>query len=101
VKRRYDALQRFFLCYVYPDAHLDADSQLRVASDLLGTGDEILLDQVINDLRELIQEPASDQQLHETIYEEYSQFYDPSHNNITMRIWLVGLLEELQRKRAS
>jgi hypothetical protein len=100
VRRPYDTVQRFFLGYVYPDSQLDADSQLRVASDLRGTADAVLIDEVINELRELVQEPGSDQGLHEIIYEEYSQFCEPSHNSMTMRAWLAGLLDELERERS-
>jgi CdiI immunity protein len=99
VKRRYFAVQELFLSYFHPDWQLDADSRLEVATDFLDTADPILIDQVIEELRELVQEPMADDEFHQTIDEDYSLYYDPSHENVTMRAWLTGLLQELEGGR--
>jgi hypothetical protein len=99
VKRRYFAVQELFLSYFHPDWQLDADSRLEVATDFLDTADPILIDQVIEELKELVQEPMSDDEFHQTVDEDYSLYYDPSHENVTMRAWLTGLLAELEAGR--
>jgi len=101
VKRRYFAVQELFLCYFHPDWQLDADSRLEVATDFLETADPILIDHVITELRELVQEPISDDEFHQSIDDDYSLYYDPSYDNLTMRAWLAGLLQELESGRHS
>ena len=96
---RYFAVQELFLSYFHPDWQLDADSRLEVATDFLDTGDPILIDQVIKELRELVREPMADDEFHQTIDEDYSLYYDPSHEDVTMRAWLTGLLGELEAGR--
>jgi hypothetical protein len=88
-----------FHSYFHPDWQLDADSRLEVATDFLDTADPMLIDQVIEELRELVQEPVADEEFHQTIDEDYSLYYDPSHENVTMRAWLTGLLGELEAGR--
>ena len=99
MKRRYFAVQELFLCYFHPDWQLDADSRLEVATDFLETADPILIDHVITELRELVQEPISDDEFHQSIDDDYSLYYDPSCENVTMRAWLAGLLGELEAGR--
>jgi hypothetical protein len=99
VKRRYFAVQELFLSYFHPDWQLDAESRLDVAMDFLDTADPILIHQVIEELRELVQEPMADDEFHQTIDEDYSLYYDPSRENVTMRAWLTGLLRELEAGR--
>jgi hypothetical protein len=40
-----------------------------------------------------------DDEFHEMIDRDYSLSYDPSHENVTMRAWLEGLLQELESGR--
>jgi hypothetical protein len=96
MKRRYDALQEFFLAYFHPDWQLDADSGSEVVEDFVRTSDPKFVDRVKVDLRELVVEPISDAEMHDTIIREYSLFYDPTRDNLTMRAWLESLLRELQ-----
>lgn len=99
MKRRYFAVQELFLGYFHPDWQLDADSRLEVVTHFLRAEDPSLIDQVVDELRELLQEPVSDDELHRSVDEDYSLYYDPSHENITMRAWLTGLLQELEGGR--
>jgi len=99
VRRRYFAVQELFLCYFHPDWQLDAESRLDVVTHFLKAADPILIDQVIDELRELIQESVSDAELQQSIDDDYSLYFDPSQENVTMRAWLAGLLQELDRGR--
>jgi|SRR5450432_3123118 CdiI immunity protein len=101
MRRRYFAVQELFLGYFHPDWQLDADARLDVVTHFLRAADAILIDQVIDELRELVQEPVSDDELHQAIDEDYSLYYDPSYDNLTMRAWLAGLLQELESGRHS
>lgn len=93
---RYFAVQEFFLNCFHQDWQLDAESRLEVATDFLETASPILIDQAISELRQLVQEPMSDDEFQEMIDRDYWLSYDPSHENITMRAWLEGLLHELE-----
>lgn len=55
--------------------------------------------EVTEDLRELLAEPLSEAELREKVLGEYSLFYDPWREEITMREWLEGLLKEMQSHR--
>ncbi len=96
MKRRYEALQEFFLGYFHPDWHLDANSWIEVADDFRNTADSKLVNHVLADLREVIAEPVSDAELNTTIMHDYSLFYDPSSDGFTMRAWFEELLRDLQ-----
>lgn len=97
--RRYFAVQGMFVLYFHEDWRLDAGSRLEVATDFLATANPILIDDVISELRELVREPMPDDEFHKMIDRDYSLSYDPSHENVTMRAWLTGLLEELEAGR--
>jgi hypothetical protein len=96
---RYFAVQDFFLCYFHQDWQLDADSRFEVVVEYLGVADPVVIDNVITELRELVQEPMPDDAFHEMIDRDYWLSYDPSHENVTMRAWLKGLLDELEAGR--
>jgi hypothetical protein len=98
---RYFAVQEFFLNYFHQDWQLDADSRLEVVTDFLETANPILIENAISELRQLVQEPMSDDDFHEMIDRDYWLSYDPSRENVTMRAWLKGLLQELERGRSS
>lgn len=98
--RRYFAVQEMFVLYFHEDWRLDADSRLEVATEFLATANPSLIDQVISELRDLVQEPMPDAEFHEMIDRDYLLAYDPSHENTTMRAWLQGLLAELEAGRA-
>jgi hypothetical protein len=97
---RYFAVQEMFLGYFHQDWQLDADSRHEVVTDFLETASPVLIENVVSELRELVQEPMSDDEFHEMIDRDYWLSYDPSHENVTMRAWLEGLLAELQAGRA-
>lgn len=96
---RYFAVQDFFLCYFHPDWELDADSRLEVVMEYLGVASPIVIDNVITELRELVEEPIADDEFHEMIDRDYSLYYDPMRENVTMRAWLRGLLAEFEAGR--
>jgi hypothetical protein len=96
MRRRYEALQEFFLLYFHPAWQLEADSSNEVVEDFVRTSDPALVDGVEADLLELIAEPITDAELNDAIVREYSLFYDPMRDGLTMRAWLEGLLRELQ-----
>jgi hypothetical protein len=96
---RYFAVQEMFVLYFHEDWRLDADSRLEVATEFLETANPSLIDQVISELRDLVQEPMSDAEFHEMIDRDYLLSYDPSGENVTMRAWLEGLLQELESGR--
>jgi hypothetical protein len=100
MRRRYFAVQELFLGYFHPDWQLDADVRLDVVTQFLRAADPTLIDNVISELRELVQEPMSDEEFHQSIDEYYSLYYDPTRENITMRAWLEGLLQELEDGRS-
>jgi len=99
MRRRYFAIQDFFLGYFHEDWQLDADSRLEVANQFLSGSKRIQIDNVITELRELVQEPMSDDEFHEMIDRDYWLSYDPARENVTMRDWLKGLLGELEAGR--
>ncbi|MDQ1541393.1 MAG: hypothetical protein QOH29_2119 [Actinomycetota bacterium] len=96
MRRRYEALQEFFLAYFHPDWQLDAGSWSEVVEDFVRTSDPELVDRVEADLLELVAEPTADAELHDAIVREYSLFYDPARDGLTMRAWLESLARELQ-----
>jgi hypothetical protein len=97
--RRYYAVQEMFVLYFHEDWRLDADSRLEVVTDFLATANPILINDVVSELRELVREAMPDDEFHEMIDRDYSLSYDPSHENVTMRAWLTGLLAELEAGR--
>jgi len=99
MRRRYFAVQELFLNYFHEDWHLDADSRLDVVTEFLAVASIPLIDSVITELKELVQEPMADDEFHEMIDRDYWLSYDPSHENVTMRAWLTGLLAELEAGR--
>jgi hypothetical protein len=96
---RYFALQDFFLCYFHPDWQLDADSRFEVVVDYLNVADPVVIGNVITELRKLVEEPMPDDEFHEMIDRDYWLHYNPARENVTMRAWLQGLLQELENRR--
>ena len=94
--RRYDALQDFFLGYFHPDWRLDDSSRGAVVKEFRNTADRDTVTRLATDLRELLAEPLGEEDLHEMILNEYSLFYDPWRDEISMREWLEGLLKEVE-----
>jgi hypothetical protein len=94
--RRYDALQEFFLGYFHPDWRLDDNSRGAVVERFKRTAAKDAAGHVAADLADLLAEPLSEEDLHEKVLREYSLFYDPWHDEVTMREWLVGLLKEME-----
>ncbi len=97
---RYFAVQDFFLCYFHPDWELDADSRAEVANQFIRGSKPVQIENVITELRQLVEEPMSEDNFHEMIDRDYWLSYDPSQDNVTMRAWLSGLLAELETGRA-
>jgi len=96
MKRRYDSLQDFFLCYFHPDWQLDAASWPEVVKDFVDTAAPSLIAGVVADLREIIMEPGYDAHLAATVVREYSLSYEPSQDGLSMRDWLKAVLAELE-----
>jgi hypothetical protein len=94
--RRYDALQEFFLGYFHPDWRLDDDSRSAVVDRFKRTAAEDAASHVAADLADLLAEPLREEDLHETVLSEYSLFYDPWRDEVTIREWLEGLLKEME-----
>jgi hypothetical protein len=96
MKRRYNSLQEFFLCYFHPDWRMDAASWAEVVKDFVDTADPGLIAGVVSDLREITAETASDDELAATVVREYSLSYEPSDDGLSMRAWLKAILAELE-----
>lgn len=97
--RRYTALQEFFLANFHPDWRLDHATRADIVREFARASDRDAPPRVSSDLADLLAEPLSERQLHEKILREYSLFYDPWRDEITMREWLQGLLVELRQVR--
>ena len=95
--RRYYALQEFFLGNFHPDWQLDAADRTEAVETFLASADSEFVKGVLIDLRELLAQPLDEQQLHDSILDNYSLFYDPWKEHTTMRGWLEGLERELSR----
>ncbi len=95
MKRRYRALQEFFLAYFHPDWRLDATSRGDVVADFLRVENAPRVTAVLDDLRELLAEPATEDELHNALIHEYSLSYDPWVDKTTTREWLEGLQREM------
>ncbi len=89
--RRYWALQDFFLGYFYPDWHDEGQSRADIVRSFVQVAPPELLLSVRTDLRDLLAEPLSEKSLHDSVLNDYSLFYDPWRDEITMREWLAGL----------
>jgi hypothetical protein len=96
MKRRYESLQEFFLCYFHPDWQLDAASWSEVVKDFVDTADPDLIAAVVTDLRDITAEPGPDDELAATVVREYSLSYEPSRDSLSMRDWLRAVLAELE-----
>lgn len=96
MKRRYLALQDFFLGYFHPDWQLDAASRGAVVTAFLGAESPARVAAVATDLRELLAEKVEESELHNVLLKEYSLFYDPWTDELTMTEWLEGLLKEVE-----
>lgn len=94
--RRYAALQEFFLGYFHPDWRLDHDSRVAVVQEFKRTAAKDAPTQVAADLTELLAEPLSEEDLHAKVINDYSLFYDPWSDELSMREWLEGLLKEVE-----
>jgi hypothetical protein len=97
MRRRYHGLQDFFLGYFHPDWQLDAATRGEVVDAFLASADPDLVKLVISDLSDLLAEPLTEEELHGLILDEYSLFYDPWRENVSMRGWLEGLEHEIKR----
>lgn len=97
MSRRYEAIQEFFLGYFYPDWRLDVQTSAEVIEAFLNTSDPGLVGRVIKDLEELLGEALSEEQLHAKILREYSLYYDPRRDDLTMRAWLEEMLPQVRR----
>jgi hypothetical protein len=95
--RRYFALQDFFLGYFHPDWQLDASDSSEVVEAFLASADPEQVKKVLIDLRELLSESRNETELHDAVLNDYSVFYDPWKENVTMRDWLEGLSKDLSR----
>jgi hypothetical protein len=95
MSRRFTALQDFFLGYFHPDWRLDASSRGDVVKEFLKTAEQEVVRATARDLRDLLDLSMSEEQLHDTMLREYSLFYDPWRDGISMREWLGGLLTEM------
>jgi hypothetical protein len=96
MKRRYIALQEFVLAYFHEDWRLDANSRADVVADFLRSESVSRVTAVLDDLRELLAEPATEGELHDALIHEYSLSYDPWVDKTTTREWLEGLQREMQ-----
>jgi hypothetical protein len=47
------------------------------------------------DLTNLLAQPLAEEDLHRLMLDEYSLFYDPWKDEISMREWLEGLLHDV------
>ena len=84
-----------FLGYFHPDWRLNAESRQEVVADFLATAQDADIRRVVEELTELLAEPLEESELHTLVLSEYSLFYDPWRDELTMREWLEGLRREL------
>ncbi len=96
MKRRYTALQEFIWAYFHEDWRLDANSRGDVVANFLRFENAPRVTAVLDDLRELLAEPATEGELHDALIHEYRLSYDPWDDKITTREWLEGLQREMQ-----
>jgi hypothetical protein len=93
--RRYYRLQEFFLGYLHPDWRVDAATMGEVVDEFLATADGDLIDDVAVELDELLGEDDTEDELNSRMLHEYSLFYDPRRDGLTMRAWLEELRSQL------
>ena len=90
------ALKNFFGSYFYQDWQLDFRSRGAAVEDFLQTAGLGVPQAVAKDLRDLLGRNLTEEQLHTLVLDEYSRFYDPWRDEISMREWLEGLLLEVE-----
>ena len=96
MNRRLYELQDLFLAYYHGDWGSDIDWPDGVAREVVRTSGPDEIRPVVADLRELLDRPMTDGELHELILVEYDLNYDPWRDGIPMRTWLQGLLDQLE-----
>jgi hypothetical protein len=91
-KRLFD-LQEFLGSYFHEDWMLDDASTLHVAqrfrAETEGQPDFRL--RVVAEIRELLDRPLSEEELHSYLLDEYDIVYDPWDDHLTTRAWLTSI----------
>lgn len=96
MSRRLYALQEFFLGCFHPDWQKDSPTRSHVVEEYLRTVEPADARAVAEDLRELLDQRLSEDELHDMVLREYSLFYDPWHDEISMTEWLASLMQDLE-----
>ena len=91
----YDQLRMFCLTRFHEDWQQDSASRAEVVDDFVSTENPVLVETVISDLRSLLAEGLTEDELYDTMLREYSLSFDPYKHEISMDEWLRGLLNEL------
>lgn len=98
-RARLFALQEFMLTYFHQDWKLDDPTTADVARRFRRESEADFKAKVIADIRELLNRPLSEEELHEYLLTEYTVAYDPWRDEMTTREWLEGLLREVEDGR--
>jgi hypothetical protein len=96
VSQQHDALKNFFVSYFHPDWQSEFPSRGAAVEDFLRTAGPGRPQAVARDLRDLLGQNLTEEQLHTLVLHEYSRFFDPWQHEISTRQWLEGLLRELE-----
>jgi hypothetical protein len=96
VSQQHSALKNFFGSYFHQDWQLDFPSRGAAVEDFLRTAGPGKPQAVARDLRDLLDQNLTEEQLHTLVLDEYSRFFDPWQHEIRMREWMEGLLRELE-----
>ena len=99
--RRLYALQDMFLGYFHPDWTMNDASSLEVIKRFRRETNPQLIRAVIGELDELLNAPLSEEDLHNHVVNDYSLFYDPWKDELTMREWLIRVKEALLGNRSA
>ena len=86
---RYYAIQEFFGGYLHEDWDLEGSTTIDVARRFHREADPKDVAAVLAELDLLVREPLSEEELHSRMLTDYSLYYDPWKDELTMREWLT------------
>jgi contact-dependent growth inhibition (CDI) system CdiI-like immunity protein len=89
------ALQEFMVTYFHQDWMYDDATTADVAHRFGREAEPEFRAKVMADIRDLLNRPLSEEELHGYLLKEYSVAYDPWRDEISTREWLEGLLQQI------
>jgi hypothetical protein len=96
--RRLFDLQEFLGTFFHEDWMLDDTTTLDVARRFRSAtaSRPSFRARVVAEIRELLDRPLSEGELHRYLLDEYSVVYDPWDDNLTTRAWLTSIAREIE-----